>query len=203
MNMGKSESERPTLVTPLGPSPKSGEYEEAPPFEIGDELTIYEAATVYAGRHASSKFLSDATLEDVEIFLGRGSTDARRRLSWDVYCDLLRLIGRGEVEPLRSAYLPDGKFDPLKTVIRTADVAKLGVRRGDDPELLRGWARIEPPRKERVQPRAERVREAIAKSGMDISRMSHKELVAVVQVDLKIPASPDTILRAMGRKKRN
>jgi hypothetical protein len=51
---------RPVVI----PAPKGSDES---PFTVGDELTIVEAAIIYAGRHPM--LLSDAPLHDVEIFL--------------------------------------------------------------------------------------------------------------------------------------
>src|SRR6516165_5896717 len=101
------------------------------PFAVRDELTIVEAAMIYAGRHPMSVFLSDASLDDVEIFLGRESLSdtarraecqgtgqpgaALRQLSWDIYCALNGMVERAEIKPVRESFLRSGKLDPRRT----------------------------------------------------------------------------------------
>jgi hypothetical protein len=121
------------------------------PFTVKDRLTIVQAALIYAGRHPMSVFLSDGSLDDVEVFIGRkGSSDSARgrrlrgaerrwagarRLSWDIYCTLNRMVERGKIEPARQSF-EGGRLDPRRTTIRTADLVKLAERRGERPEYL-------------------------------------------------------------------
>jgi hypothetical protein len=103
------------------------------PFEVGETLTVYEAAMVYSGRHPGGVFLSGnaknpeanygrADLEDYEVFLGRNAKDddAPRKLAWNIYRELLRRIETGKIKPVSRAYRRNGALDPRDTVIRTA-----------------------------------------------------------------------------------
>lgn len=124
--------------------------ESGGPFEIGDELSVFDAAMVYSGRHPGGVFLSGetkdpkenfgrASLEEYEIYLGRTRTrggDVRRELALNIYCELLRRIEAKEIVPLKRAYQPDGSLDPRDTLIRTTDLAKLAEERGESPEYL-------------------------------------------------------------------
>jgi hypothetical protein len=42
------------------------------PFEIGDQMTVFEAAMVYAGRHPHPVFLKDGTEGDYLRFMKAG-----------------------------------------------------------------------------------------------------------------------------------
>jgi hypothetical protein len=145
---------RPIII----PAPEDSDES---PFSVRDELTIVEAAMIYAGRHPSSRLLRDASLEDVEIFLGREAQSdddakpkhrgaqrrwaAARRLSWDIYCTLKGMVERGEIKPVRESFSPSGKLDPRRTTIRTADVADLAKQRGERPEYLAGFFDADKP----------------------------------------------------------
>jgi hypothetical protein len=123
---------------------------------IGDTLTIFDAAMIYAGRHPASAFLRDAELAEAEQFLGRGSRGedehaTGRRLSWDIYCELKRRVKSGEIKPVCAAYLSSDendtpKIDPLRTTISIACLAELARERGDKPEFLAQLIEEPPPR---------------------------------------------------------
>jgi hypothetical protein len=122
-------------------------------FEVGDTLTVYEAAMVYAGRHPGGAFLSGetksrtqnygpASREEYESFMRqrtlRFDDEARPRqgLAWDIYIELQKRIGTGELNPVQSAYEKDGRLDPLRTTIRTAYLVTLADERDERPEYL-------------------------------------------------------------------
>jgi hypothetical protein len=136
------------------------------PFNIGETLTIYQAAMVYSGRHPGGRFVDGtkdydrATLHDYELFLGKGARDAPRKLAWDIYCQLREMVASGDIKPNKPAYTPTGDIDPRDTLIATTDVAKLARARGQSPEYLANWMR-EPPRASQRSRRA--VDQAIAR----------------------------------------
>jgi hypothetical protein len=121
---------------------------EGPAFAVGDALTVVQAAMVYAGRNPRSDFLRDASLDDLEIFLGRGSHEERkpsrrsraqtalRRLSWDIYCEIKKAIADRKIEPLRARYLPSGEIDPRATTISIACLVEIARKRGNKPQYL-------------------------------------------------------------------
>lgn len=128
------------------------DVETGGPFEVGDTVTIYEAAMLYAGRHPGGRFLDGRTKRKEEDF-GRASLeqyekvlcpererDARdggpRKLAWDIFCELRKRVASGAITPVRPAYLPSGEVDPRDTRIRTADLARLADERGDRPQNL-------------------------------------------------------------------
>jgi hypothetical protein len=124
--------------------------ESGGPFWVGEELTIYQAAMVYSGRHPGGHFVNGtldwerASLNDFEVFLGRRAREGERKLAWDVYCELLNKVKARKIEPVRTAYLPKGELDPRDTVIKTADVAALARERRESPKYLAPWM-IAPP----------------------------------------------------------
>ncbi len=122
------------------------------PFNIGDTLSVYEAAMVYAGRHPGGVFITGktkdpneifrATVEDCEKFLGRderrdGARADQRKLSWDIYCELCDRLDKGTIKPIRMARLrPSSEIDPRGTIIATADLVQLAQERRETPEFL-------------------------------------------------------------------
>jgi hypothetical protein len=114
------------------------------PFEVVKNLTVFEAAMIYACRHPLPRFLKDGNIEEHLGFLRAGVRDselyttdrASAQLSWDIYCELMKRIASGKVNPLSSAYFEDGKINPVRTLIRTLDVAELARERGERPKYL-------------------------------------------------------------------
>ena len=119
------------------------------PFEVGNTLSVYEAAMVYAGRNPGGTFLTGNTkdpaesfgpgsVEEYERYLGRWDAggDPARILAWDIYCELLRQIEVGQIEPTKRRYLSSGKTDPRDTLISIIHLVKLAKKRGDTPEYL-------------------------------------------------------------------
>jgi hypothetical protein len=115
------------------------------PYRINDVHTIYEAAMIYAGRHPYPHFfgIKDSGIEEHLAFLklGVSETSARKRLraqwSWDIYCELVKRIEKGRIQPLKLAYDRQGKIDPRRTQIRTLDLVRLATDRGEKPKYLR------------------------------------------------------------------
>jgi hypothetical protein len=129
-------SDRPIIPAPLD----AGED-----FQVGPELTVYQAAMIYAGRHPYEGFLRDGTVDDYLKFLKAGipkqpketRVRARARRSWTIYCDLMERIKVGTIKPVRREYQGSGELDPARTVIRLEDVAALATERGERPRYLR------------------------------------------------------------------
>ena len=115
------------------------------PFEVGDTLTIFEAAMVYAGRHPHSVFLRDGSVEDHVTFLRAGIREREprsrdeigARQSWDIYCEIMKRIRQGDITAVKRAYSKDGEIDPIQTVIRTADLVALASERDERPKYLK------------------------------------------------------------------
>jgi hypothetical protein len=115
------------------------------PFNVDDSLTIYEAAMVYAGRHPYPYFFSikDGSVEEHVEFLRLGVSQnlSRKRLrarrSWDIYCEITKRIEEGVIEPLIRAYDQNGRLDPRRTRIRTAELVMLATERKEQPRSLR------------------------------------------------------------------
>ena len=108
------------------------------------QLTVYEAAMVYAGRHPYPYFFSvkGGSIRDYEGFLklGLSEASARRRraqLSWDVCCQLMDRIKKGIINPIRIAYQPSGEIDFRRTRIETRDLLRLASDRRENPRYLR------------------------------------------------------------------
>jgi hypothetical protein len=123
-------------------------------FHVGPELTVFEAAMIYAGRHPHGGFLRDGTVADHLRFLHAGASELpkgtrtrtgsekvrsgeRPRQSWDIYCELMKRIEVGTIIPVRCAYQRSGELDPVRTRIRLDDVARLAAERGERPKYLR------------------------------------------------------------------
>ena len=114
------------------------------PFGIGERITVFDAAMIYAGRHPHGLFLKDGSVDDHLDFLRarfpeqpRSRDRARARRSWDISCELINRIQNRTIEPVRIAYQPSGEIDPTRTLIRTSDVASLARERGEQPKYLR------------------------------------------------------------------
>jgi hypothetical protein len=111
--------------------------EELPP--IGDELTLYEAAMLYANRHPYPEEFGpyddthrrERCLTLLNVGAKQGSPHAR--LSCVIFRELQERTRRGEIKPIRIAY------DETDTVISTGDLANLADERGDPPACLIGY----------------------------------------------------------------
>jgi hypothetical protein len=121
---------------------------EDKPFKIGETLTLFEAAMVYAGRHPHERFfeVDEGNVEDVKGMLQLGFSQPQSRVSgeprcaqksWDIYCTLLENIEQGKIQPVRRAYDQTGALDPGRTTIRTCDLAALAAERGDGSKYLK------------------------------------------------------------------
>ena len=120
--------------------------EKDEPFKIGDVLTIYEAAMVYAGRHPYPYFFDvkgRGIKEHLEFLrLGLAQSSPRKRvcaqLSWDICREIIIRIERGQIRPIKTAcYDARGEIDICRTQIRTSDLADLAKDRGETPKYLR------------------------------------------------------------------
>jgi hypothetical protein len=134
------------VTNPIIPAPSGGGHGDffvtEEPFEVGPEITVYQAAMVYAGRHPCERLLgvgSDhpPTPDDYLAFL-KGGMERRVNVqqSWDIWCELAKRIEAGEIKPVRCRYARPGKMDFVHTVIRLVDVARLATERGEHPEYL-------------------------------------------------------------------
>jgi hypothetical protein len=96
------------------------------PFKIKEVLTIYEAAMVYAGRHPYPHFfcIKDGSIEEHLKYLNLGISAsllrkrARAQRSWDIYCELVKRIEQGKIQPLKFAYDKGNRIDPRRPNIR-------------------------------------------------------------------------------------
>jgi hypothetical protein len=186
-------------------------------FHVGPELTIYQAAMIYSGRHPHESFLRDGDVDDYLKFLKAGipkvprsKKRARARRSWDIYCELMKRIEAGAITPVRFAYQRSGELDPIRTVIRLDDVAALATDRGERPNYLRHIQNgATNPARAAGGPVIERARRALAELYPNgIPRQVDKaNKILVTEVDkllkqqnLAVP-SDVTILRAARRHK--
>jgi hypothetical protein len=119
---------------------------EDQPFQIGDKLTVYEAAMVYAGRHPYPRIFGpyddgnkrERCLTLLKLGLSeRLPRRQRAQRSWDVFRQIKGGIERGQINPIKPAYDLDGDIDPIRTVIRTSDLVPLAASRGEQPRYLR------------------------------------------------------------------
>jgi hypothetical protein len=115
-------------------------------FEIGDEISVFDAAMVYAGRHPTPNFFRKGTIEEHEKWLRAGipTNDprsrkrVRARRSWDIYNEIINQIKVGVIKPVRMAYQTPGRdIDPIRTIIRISDLAMLAAERRECPKYLR------------------------------------------------------------------
>src|SRR5262249_23606867 len=107
------------------PAPSNSEEE---PFEIKEEINVFDGAMIYSGRHPCPRFLRDGTLEDHLQFLkagiprlARSRARARARQSWNILCEIIERIEQGKIFPIRRAFDDRGQLDPVRTRIRTSD----------------------------------------------------------------------------------
>jgi hypothetical protein len=113
------------------------------PFEIGDTLTVFEAAMVYAGRHPHPLFLRNGSIEHHVQFLRAGIREReprrgiRARRSWDIYTELINRIKQRQLTPVKPAYLANSEVDPRRTVIQTARLVLLAKEREEQPKYLK------------------------------------------------------------------
>jgi hypothetical protein len=136
---------RPRSVIPALQSNESPWLPNENPFEIGDLISVFDAAMVYSGRHPTPNFFHKGTIEEHEKWLRAGipkddprsQERIRARCSWDIYCELKKGIENGIIKPVRVGYQGSGEIDPRRTRIRTADLAMLAAERGESPEYLR------------------------------------------------------------------
>jgi hypothetical protein len=198
------------------------------PFAIGDGLSVFEAAMIYAGRHPALAFLQGGSIGDYLDFLraGIGGQDARKRAraqrSWDIYCTLVGRIASGEIRPLKPAYDARGNLDPCRTIIHISVLLDLAVERSEHPKYLRHRMPDQSLRPGEVQEpkgpsrpaykkdRAKQAMRALWPDGVpDQSILGNgplcKKVAEWIEQDCKqqnvspITISDDTILRAAGR----
>jgi hypothetical protein len=120
---------------------------EDKPFQVEDELTVYEAAMVYAGRHPWPKFFGpydesnkrERCLTLLKLGLKERLPERRHaQRSWDVFRQLKGRIEQDQIKPIKPSYDLDGEIDPIRTVIKTTELIKLANERGEQqPEYLR------------------------------------------------------------------
>jgi len=115
------------------------------PFKIGDTLTIYEAAMVYASRHPYPYFFAvkNGSIEDHLEYLKLGVSDkpsrkrARAQKSWDIYCEIIKRVEQGIIKPVKVSYDQTRKIDPSRTLIQTSGLVELAAERAERPRYLR------------------------------------------------------------------
>jgi hypothetical protein len=114
------------------------------PFRIGEEISIFDASMVYAGRHPNPRFLTDGSIDQHMRFLRAGIPDqprsnlrAEARLSTSILWELVDRVKKGRIDPKSVAYQQSGEIDPVRTMIRTRDLACLAAERGEKPRYLR------------------------------------------------------------------
>jgi hypothetical protein len=137
------------------PAPANSDEE---PFTVGDKITVFEAAMVYADRHPCRRFLRDGNIEDCLKFLKASVRENERlsavrsgaRLSWDVLQELLKRIDQGKIVPIESAYAGND-IDPTRTFIRTVAVVNLANERGDRPRYFRRYLRPKRPKRKLIK----------------------------------------------------
>lgn len=108
------------------------------PFQIGDELTVYEAAMVYAGRHPYPKFfgLNGRSSKCERLLTYLNLKRPWSQLARDIFYELGERIKRDRVKPIKPAYTA-GDIDLFRTVISIDHVVQLANDRGEKPKYLR------------------------------------------------------------------
>jgi hypothetical protein len=138
-------------------------------FTVGDTLTIFEAAMVYSDRHPGGQIINGTDsyergeIKDYESYLGKGARDGPRKVAWDFYCQLRKMIDAGDIKPAREAYTPSGKLDPRDTRIATAVIVQLAEVRGQVPHYLSLWKSRQAPDPSRQTDRVRRKLDAAMK----------------------------------------
>src|SRR5262249_7681046 len=119
---------------------------EDKPFQVEDELTVYEAAMVYAGRHPYPEMFGPYGGENRRkhcltlLKLGLSERLPRRQRaqrSWNIFCEVGERIRQGKIKPITTAYDLAGEIDLIDTVISTAAIMQLARDRGEQPKHLR------------------------------------------------------------------
>jgi len=126
---------------------------------------------VYAGRHPYPKMFGpydesskrEHCLTLLKLGLAKKLPRRQRaRRSWDILCELEERIKQGRIQPIKSAYDPDGAIDPTRTVIKTAELIKLANERGERPKYLRHLLLPNAAEPAAAPPQSDQEREVIA-----------------------------------------
>jgi hypothetical protein len=121
------------------------------PFEIGDHVTIWQAARIYVGKHPSDAFFGDGastareSVETREQYLGKSPEWAglhprryddvdhqqreSRRTSQSVYEELKRAVAHREVHGAVIYTFDNGEIDTARTMIPIGALLELAQRR--------------------------------------------------------------------------
>jgi hypothetical protein len=117
------------MKTPDPPASIPAPTVEDEPFQVGDELTVYEFAMVSAGRHPYPKMFGPYDgknrrkhcLTLLKLGLSEQGPDRQHaQRSWDMYCEITERIKRGKITPIKTVRDFAGEIDPINTVIPTA-----------------------------------------------------------------------------------
>jgi len=131
-----------------------------PAFEVGEELSIYEAACVYRDTHPRPKQIGDLDLDEArdcsvaEGLMGlrrdRLSGDGRnnwtappegykqaRRAARDAYLELIEAVKSGRLEPVRAGFFGAGDLNPFRTFIWRRELIDLAKKRGDAGTIVK------------------------------------------------------------------
>jgi hypothetical protein len=197
------------MKTPDPPAAIPAPTAKDQPFQIGDELTVYEAAMVYAGRHPyphdfgpyDSRNKRERCLTLLKLGLSeRLPRRQRAQRSWDIFCELGERVRQGLITPTRIARDLAGEVDLVETVIAIRDLVQLAIERGESPKYLRGFqTKTTTPRASPKMTKREEVKAFVDKNypnGVDVS-------YRVLKLELSksgLPVSDRTIRRALGRK---
>jgi hypothetical protein len=127
------------------------------PYEIGEELTIFEAAVIYTGRAPAHVLVGDTdplNADDREVAqryfgladnLEASARDQTRTLGRDIYRELQRRVRDRRIWAARCD-LNGGDLNTFTTRIRFSDLVLLARERGDAEEPLRSLAETSGPR---------------------------------------------------------
>ena len=161
---GRAHDPVTALLTILRPAEAGG------PYDVTDSLTIFEAGVLYRdgfpdegmlAQYLDPNYPGGRNLAEghhgIGVFYGWMPEEFRNPAPRDVYLQLIEMVTRGALAPIRAAYFSPGEIDPFRTVIPLTAVLALGRSRGDAGSIIAGLASwygldLDAPRPRRRKP---------------------------------------------------
>ena len=135
------------ILSVLRPPEAGGAY------EIADSLTIFEAGVLYRdgspdegvmAQYLEPNYPGGRNLAEqhhgIGVYRGWMSEEFKNPGPRDVYLQLIDLVTKGTLLPIKAAYFGPGEIDPFRTVIPLNAVLELGRSRGDAGSIVAGLA---------------------------------------------------------------